>query len=290
MSGPSSAETAASFGYSVAFFNSNSELKNLLKQATAGAWSPARFVAALQNTKWFRTSSESFRKYTALKSSDPATFSQQIASGTAHVLNVANELGANVPNAQAQQLADLALKVGWTDEQLRRYMTMWSLKTDKNGYFGNGKAAALQASFRQLASDYGITVSPAVMTHWVRQGLLGGQDEASIRNSMVEQASSKYVALADRIRGGETVRQIADPYIQSYGKVLETNPDNIKLDDPLLQRALMAKDKKGKPTTQTLWDFEQTLRNDPRWKATQNAQDTMSATANSILKTFGLVG
>src|SRR3546814_15685154 len=46
----------------------------------------ARFVAALQYTKWFRTQSETYRKYVALKSTDPATWSQQLAQTTVHVL------------------------------------------------------------------------------------------------------------------------------------------------------------------------------------------------------------
>jgi hypothetical protein len=39
-----------------------------------------------------------------------------------------------------------------------------------------------------------------------------------------------------------------------------------------------------------LYDYEVSLRNDPKWRFTKNAQDTMGGLANSIAKTFGLVG
>jgi hypothetical protein len=286
-SSTSAAETAASFGYSLAFFNSNSELKKLLKQATDGGWSPQRFVAALQGTNWFRNTSESYRKYTALKNSDPATYKQQLYAGQAHILNMAAQMGVGMSSSQGSTMADQAMKFGWTDEQLRRQMTTLA-KVNKNGDFTSGQAAAYQSRFRAMAEDYGLNVSDTTMTAWVREALNGGQDESSIKNQMIRAASSRYVALADRLKAGETIKQIADPYIQSYGKILEVNPETINIDDPLVQRALQAKDKKGKPATQTVYDFEQTLRKDPRWRQTNNARDLMSSTANAVLSSFGL--
>ena len=280
-------ETAANFGYTLAFFNSNPELKSLLKQATDGGWTQGRFVAALQNTKWFRTSSESYRKYVALKSGDPASFNTQINEGTFRVLNTAQQMGANVSPGWAKFIADTALKMGWGEDHLKRYL-MTQLST-KNGNYTMGQAAALQSQYRSVVEDYGVNVSDTMIGQWVRAGVLGAQTPESVKNYVQQLAASKYVALADRIKGGETVRQIADPYIQSYGKLLELNPENLNIDDPLIQRALQSKDDKGKPATQTLYDFEQTLRNDPRWAETNNARDTMTSTANAVLKTFGVV-
>ena len=86
-------EMAASFGYSQAFFHQSPELKALLSRATADNYSVARFVAEVQNTKWFRTTSESARKYKALELGDPATLKSRVASMEAHLLNQAAALG-----------------------------------------------------------------------------------------------------------------------------------------------------------------------------------------------------
>lgn len=283
-----SAETAASFGYSLAFFNSNPELKSLLKQATDGGWSPARFVATLQNTKWFRSSSEAQRKYTALKNSDPATYKAQLGEGTSRILNLAGSMGASLDWKAAQKISDDALRLGWGEDTIKRLLVT-KLGIDKNtGRYTAGAAASYQSQFRALAEDYGVDFSDQIMQHYVRAAVGGGQDAQSFKNMVQQTAASKYVALKDRIMAGETVRQIADPYIQSYGKILEVNSENINLDDPLVQRALQAKDAKGKPATQTVYDFEQTLRKDPRWRQTNNARDLMSSTANAVLSSFGL--
>jgi hypothetical protein len=41
--------------------------------------------------------------------------------------------------------------------------------------------------------------------------------------------------------------------------------------------------------TTPLWQFEQELRQDPRWTYTNNAQEDLMGTARQILKNFGLV-
>lgn len=287
--GTAAAETAASFGWSIAFFNSIPELKTLIANATKEGWSPARFTAALQGTKWFRTTTESQRKYATLRSTDPASFRQQIDEGYNHVQVLAAQMGARITPNWARQIADTALRLGWSEDHLRRYM-MTQTVVDGNGNYKGGQAATLQSQFRSLAEQYGVNVSEGLIQQWVRSGITGGETPESVKAKVQTIAASKYPALADRIKAGETVDQIADPYKQSYAKLLEVNPQNLNLDDPLIQRALQAKDGKGKPTTQTVYDFENTLRNDPRWAKTDNARDQMSATANSILQSFGVVG
>lgn len=280
-------ELAADFGYSLAFFKSNSELYKLLKSAVAGDWTPARFVAALQNTTWFRTTSESARKYAMLKASDPKTFGAALDQAAARALNLAGSMGLNLSKNQAAEFAHKILQMGLTDDQLRREFA-WRINPDGSGNF-TGAAGAAQAQIDQLVADYGVSVSQTWKTQAVRDAVLGVDSIDGIKQRVETLAASKYVALADRIKAGESVRQIADPYLQSYGKLLEVNDENLNLDDPLIQKALQSKDKDGKPATQTLYDFEQTLRNDPRWAKTQNAQNTMSSTASAILRQFGVV-
>lgn len=283
------AEVAQSFGWSIAFFNSIPELKALIKQATDGGWSAARFSAALQGTSWFRTTSESARKYATLKATDPAEFNHQIQEGTVKVTTLAGQMGVPLTQTGAAQIANTALRLGWSEDHLKRYLTTL-LKPGAGGNYSGGEAAALQSQFRSLAESYGVSVSEGQINSWVHQAVLGGQTPESVKALIQNTAASKYPALAKRIKAGETVDQIADPYKQSYGKLLEVNGENITLNDPLIQRALQSKDASGKPTTQTVYDFENTLRKDPRWAKTDNARDQMSSVANSVLKTFGLIG
>ena len=285
----SQAEIAASFGWSISFFNSIPELKTLINKATSEGWSPARFTAALQGTRWFRTTSESARKYVTLKATDPATFNSQVLEATTKVMNQAARMGIPITQHGGTQIANYAMRMGWSDDHLQRYLVTL-VKPDAKGNYRGGEAAAMQSQFRSLAENYGVNVSEGQINSWVHQALLGGQTPESAKALIQNTAASKYPALADRIKAGETVSQIADPYKQSYAKLLEVNADTLNLDDPLIQRALQSKDAKGRPTTQTVYDFENTLRNDPRWAKTDNARDQMSSVANSVLKQFGLIG
>lgn len=287
MAEPTQSETAANYGYTLAFFNSNPELKALLARATSQSYSTARFVAELQNTRWFRGTSEAYRKYQALKSGDPSTFKTQQSNIAGRLLTIGAEMGAGLSQAQAHDIADRAMKFGWNEDQMRLFLAN-SIKAGSDGLYA-GRAGAFQQQFTEIAADYGLTISGPTMQSWVRNAALGAQDPQGVKAALQKIAASKYVALKDRILAGETVREIADPYIQSYAKTLEINPEEIGLDDNLVQRALQAKDPKtGAPATQTLYEFEQTLRNDPRWAKTDNARDLAMGTANSILKTFGL--
>ena len=118
--------------------------------------------------------------------------------------------------------------------------------------------------------------------------MTGAMDTDGVRNWMIANASSRYPSLADRLKGGETVAQIADPYVQSQAKILELNPNTIPLTDKLVQSALSGTDAQGKPATKSVWQFEQDLRNDPRYMKTQQAQDASMGMAHQVLQDWGI--
>jgi hypothetical protein len=97
------------------------------------------------------------------------------------------------------------------------------------------------------------------------------------------QAKTYFPALADKIDKGFTVKQLLSPYLQSRANILEEDPDAIDIKE--LQD--VAKDPKN---LMNLYDYEVSLRNNPKWRFTKNAQDTMSGLARSLAQTFGLVG
>lgn len=273
--------TASDYGYSLAFFNSDPELQRLLSDATQGNWDTNRFVAALRNTNWFVSHGEAVRKYTALKSGDPATLSQMRDQMNAHMANLATQVGGDFTSDQLEQ----ALMFGWSDDQIKRVLL--SQLHQEGGRFA-GQAGTFQAQIAQMVNDYGVDVSDDQIGNWVKGSMTGVSTPEAIKQTLAALASSKYVAFADRLKSGETMRQIADPYVQSMSKILELNPESVSLRDNTIQQALQSKDKDGKPAAQSVWEFEQGLRRDPRWAKTQNAQDAMSQTANKILSTFGL--
>ena len=97
------------------------------------------------------------------------------------------------------------------------------------------------------------------------------------------QAKTYYPALADKIDKGFTVKQLLTPYLNSRANILEEDADSIDLKE--LQD--VAKDPKG---LMGLYDYEVSLRKNPKWRFTKNAQDQLGALGRDLTKLFGLAG
>ena len=97
------------------------------------------------------------------------------------------------------------------------------------------------------------------------------------------QAKTYFPALADKIDKGYTVKQLLSPYLQTRANILEEDADAIDLKE--LQG--VAKDPKG---LMGLYDYEISLRKDPKWRFTKNAQDSLGGLARDLTKMFGLAG
>lgn len=281
---------ASNFGWSLAVINSNPELKALFAQATStgagGGWTTDHFVAKVRDTKWFKANADTARQTLILQKADPATYRARVASAAATAASTASSIGANVGAWWLNKIATDSVMFGWNSDQLKATMGQF-VTPDKNGQFFGG-AATIQYQYTQMAQQYGVQVSRATMGTWVKNTARGVTDTDGVRNWMIANASSRYPSLADRLKGGETVAQIAEPYVQSYAKTLELNPNAIPLTDKLVQGALAAKDAKGQPSTKSVWEFEQDLRNDPRFMKTQQAQDSSMAMAHQVLSDWGV--
>jgi hypothetical protein len=77
--------------------------------------------------------------------------------------------------------------------------------------------------------------------------------------------------------------------MQSMSQILELPAGSINLFDPTIKSALQAKDKAtGANAVKPIWQFENDLRSDSRWKSTQNAQNSMMQVAHQVLSDFGV--
>lgn len=111
--------------------------------------------------------------------------------------------------------------------------------------------------------------------------------DSKILNSNINlinlQAKTYFPALADKIDKGYTVKQLLSPYLQTRANILEEDADAIDLKE--LQS--VAKDPKG---LMNLYEYEISLRKDPKWRFTKNAQDSLGGLARDLTKMFGLAG
>ena len=141
-----------------------------------------------------------------------------------------------------------------------------TLTTLKNAYADNGLPINFQ-NLSKIATES--TLNPETL-------------KANI-NLINMQAKTYFPALADKIDKGYTVKQLLTPYINARANILEEDPDTIDVKN----LSDVAKDPKS---LMNLYDYEISLRKDPKWRYTKNAQDSISNVARSIASTFGLIG
>jgi len=146
-----------------------------------------------------------------------------------------------------------------------------------------GKFGTTLTTLRNAYANNGLPIN--------QKSLLNAALESSLNPKKLEQninlvnlsAKTYFPALSAQIDAGYTVKQLLTPYLNSRANILEEDADSIDLTS--LQN--VAKDPKG---LMNLYEYEISLRKDPKWRFTKNAQDSLSNVARDIAKTFGLVG
>ena len=276
---------AEDYGFTLAFLKAaGPEVYDLFKKAVAGNWAGDKFEAAIRNTKWFKTHGETYRQQLALEKTDPGTYEQNINTQIAAIRDKAATLGASFNDKQLRNLADHAVKFGWNDSQLNDVMSKYVTYSSAKGQAGENITSMQQTAWRN-----GLKFSGDTYRTWTQQIARGDSTIKDFQAYVRKQAASLAPTYADELAGGMDLYDIATPYMQTMASTLELNPADITLFDPTIRAALSSKGQDGKPAGQSLWEFEQNIKQDPRYMKTQGAQDAVMSTARKVLSDFGLV-
>lgn len=280
------------YGLSAAFLESDPELANLYSEAVANTWSTDQFQAALQGTNWWMNNSESARKMLALRSTDPATFNQQVKEKQVELTELASKMGVHLSTVSMNTLAQLALTTNMNNAQVDGYLSKY-LELNQQGHF-LGYAGQVELGIREYARDMGVPITDDYVNSAVRS-IVAGTDSLQARRAHIQTvAEAAFPQYADQIKEGVTVGEIASPYLAAQSKLWEMDPNKLDLFDPTLRAALTkvhttSADKPGEPQMVPLYDFEKQLRSDPRWLKTNNARESMTQTAGQVLSDMGLI-
>lgn len=276
---------AEDYGFTLAFLKAaGSEIYGLFKQAVKGNWTPDKFEAKVRATKWYKQHGEQYRQQLALETTDPATYQQNLNTAIAAIRDKASTMGTSFTDKQLRNLADHSVKFGWNDSQLNDVMSKYITYSNAKGQAGDNIT-----SMQSLAWKNGIKLNGDTYRSWAQKIARGDSTTDDFARYVRKQAASLAPSYADELNGGVDLYDIASPYMQSMASTLELNPADISLFDPTIRSALSGKGPDGKPTSKSLWQFENDLRNDPRWLQTKNAQDSMFSAAHRVLNDFGLL-
>lgn len=281
-------EQAELYGFVEALLDSNPELKKKFKQAVKAGWTPEKFQAEIRDTKWWKKHSEAERKYLILAFGDPATAKLKRQQAYVQVRQLANQIGIIETDSNKKKLNDWAYKayaLGWSEEQLR-------YEIGKYIYFGDGRwqgeAGEANEKLHNYAYSMGVTMSDAWYQDRSSNIVRGISTQQDYEDEIKRMAKAAFPGWSKQLDAGKTVEELASPYLQSMSQILELPAGSVNLFDPSIKAALNNKSKAGLNEVKPLWQFENELRSDPRWKKTQNAQNSLMQVAHQVLTDFGV--
>lgn len=291
---------AALFGYTKAQMDVDPDFRKLFDLAVENNWQgevgKANFIAALQNTNWYKTNSKSMRDY-LLAAADPTNldFVEKRKDSYEYVRQTAQSLGVGLDQKALDELTTQSMMFGWGDpsnayELQRSILNNYTPagEEDQTDYFGDVGANAdkLQA----LAYANGVEYNEGWYNSAAKSIASGLSSEDYWTQKIRQEAGSTFPVFKDQLAMGMNVSDIASPYLKSMSELLEINPAEIKLNDPTIMGALTNYDEKGNPRAMSLGAFRDQLRKDPRWMETDKAQNEIAGITGSVMKMFGLVG
>lgn len=281
-------ELASEYGFAYSFLNSNPELKHIFSEAVANTWTASQFTAKLQQTKWWRNNSSTMRQAAVEKQSDPATYNAKIAAARVQVIQLAGEIGASIPGSKLSKIVEHTVTLGLDEDGLRNILGQY-VKFQGNGSTLNGEAGQVEHDIRQYAYSQGVKLDKQTIKNQAQLVVRKVGSAQDMKSQVQAQAESLYPAYSEQLKGGQTMLDIANPYIQQMAQDLDIPVTSVTLDDPLIKRALNGLDSNGKPIGLDVPDFERLIRNDPRWAQSSKTQDDVMQAGKKVLADMGLL-
>lgn len=284
---------ATEFGLSAALLKSNKELKGLVSQALSEGWDVDLFTAHLKNSKWWLTVPDQARKFILLMTGDPATYKQKYSDSMYKLNQLAVSVGFGnqimkdgKPTNALNRAIMYAMRDGWDDARIKAY---FGGQVTMHGDQMWGEAGEAYDQLFQLTYNNGLTFAKTWFQSNIRSMMAGKTSLETLQGYIRNQAAAKYSAFADQIKAGQTVMDLAQPYISSVANILELPSTDIDLKNKWVSKAMTAKQTGTTSGTQyPLWQFENDLRSDPLWKQTNNARESMFSVAHKVAQDFGL--
>lgn len=285
-------QLAASYGFALEFMKSDPELMKVFQQAVRGSWDTNRFIAKLRNTDWFQTNSASVRNAILQQTADPKTYQASVNQMYATVRDTYGSMFGTslMNNKQMRAWAETAHRMGWSEAQLNDRITgsLNFRKLMRKRDLG-GQAAQMEQQIQQLETAYGVKLGNQWRARQLERVMKGDDTIDGVASRLREISMREYQAWSSQLASGQTIQDIAEPYIQRMADLLELNPADVTVFDKKIQNALNQTSKDGKPAAMSLSAFADEVRKDQRWQYTDNAREQMSGIVATLGQAFGVV-
>lgn len=274
-------------GWNKAVLTTYPELAALFRRGVAEGWDQAKLQAEIRNTKWYKKHNDTWRATEILRLTNGETYRSKLEESRAEVVAQAAQMGATLSGSQLNSVVNQVFRLGVSGAQLNKLLSNYVVASD--GVM-KGAAGTTQEELKRLARANGVSYNDNWYASASRAVVGGVKTLQDYENDIRKQAASAFPVYADQIKAGQDVVDIASPYIQRMGALLEINPADVDLFDSSIREALSGRNPDtGKAQAKSLWQFENDLRKDPRWQKTNNAKETYANATQGLLKTWGLM-
>ena len=281
-------ELAANYGWAYSFLTSQPGVDKIFDQAVKESWTPQKFQAALRDSDWWKKNSDTARQAQVMKKTDPATWSANMNATKLQVQQLASKIGAAIPVGMLDRIAENVITAGLDEDGVRNVLAKYVTFT-KEGTL-KGEAGMHAYTMKQYAYANGIDISDEALKNQAALVVKKMATTEDFESQVREQAKSAYPGFAAQLDDGQTMQEIASPYIQMMASEWDLPATSIDLKNQTLRSALSGLNQDGKPTGKNMLDFQNQLRNDPRWGKTKNAQQQTMKAGLNVLKDMGLIG
>jgi len=204
------------------------------------------------------------------------------------VRQVAERLSVDVSQIDFEAIVDEARRNGWDTQDIENRLRGELQTQAESGANLMGAAGDAQTALMEWAQQNGLSIDPTTAAQYVLNIGLGNQTLDDAKRDLRETyLIGAYPAWADKIREGFDPWQISSPYRTAVANLLELDPNNITLDEPLVKQGLQSIGADGQPRVMPLYEFEKVVRDDPRWQKTDNAYQLYTRAGTDLLRMFG---
>ena len=157
---------------------------------------------------------------------------------------------------------------------------------ERQGETGDFDVAVSQ--LRAEAMDYGVALSNDQLRKYAINAFKSGAGVDAEKEKIKNIAKGLYAPIAPFIDQGLSVKDLISPYINTKASILEIPAESIQVDNDEGQEIMSKIMTDGK--LMPLYDYEKSLRADPRWRFTKNANEMASSMVLNIFRDFGIAG
>ena len=249
--------------------------------------SDAMFMAELQKTNWWRTTSRTARDFARRQVEDPETLNLDIAKKTADLKQMALDRGFTINDAALNDAALKSIQFGFSDVMVLQHLAQLTLEQ------AQGPSSLVQGFYgqnvRELAAQYGVPLSDTTLTKWVSDIATGNQSLNSFDAYARDLARNLYPSLAKGFDNGLTFGQMTNPYAQVASRILDIPGETIDFTDPKWAAAFTMRNDKGEQMQMSFGEWSDYLRTNSAfgYEYTDEAVSKAYNVANDLAKAFG---